>query len=797
MEYPPPTSRFATPQHNQLSRLGEFQFSFQPLPPVPEDAEHRGEDTRAVGANFIGGIAPLSNSGEPTPKKQRIESFKCAGCNEIIAAKNALLRHQRGCNKYCAKTNTPLSSYKCQVCGLTVKRLDVLRRHVQRKHEDQGSGRPQDSGSIVQQGSFDTLLELQGSEQPSAITRPWDVSSFEYTALDSITYKNNAGPYWHTTDITAVELADVDQMEIDPQIFTTPAATPDLQSSGYVGLPSEDDRALDQSGISYQGTSTSASSNQLTPATSKLSPAGSVHEVAATVDCEVDDDARLVADAALVVAMEQKLSLHEVPYASAKPVSQGRNLRSRRIRNPIPCPLCGDELGNGPNDNGEVKLHLDRHIKRMKAITVNTVHDSEAFCTDCRIHFLDTRDLKRHRESVRTDGGCGFLFIHINEECTGHHPPTTEGQTNPDHDKFTDSLRKWEGFQRRAFQEYVNAYVQGTAPTNAPAYGLFPRRRAFQENVDAYSKGMAPIGASSYNVGQLSCRKSTGSIYSAKSLSSSFKSTISTPVRFRFGGKLRTNGITGRFDPPDTEDLARRHTGTLANKYFGLVTRMSSRTNVNLPVKTDSFWSSVGLDPTHLTYLSSSVEQSLSISKKGVEHLAVALNEAASEPLLFAESSPLAVQSRLVQCVFLCAVLRGHDSLVSKLLKSGILETIPKLPDSEFIEKFHPWDATMFDETFLSTDESSGTGPKLGPYALTLALSARQYLAAGALIEHRVASYWGVRHFGTSYSAQRDLQDELHNYRSFGILVPRYLSLLERELLGTLPMSLYNDTPPI
>jgi hypothetical protein len=293
---------------------------------------------------------------------------------------------------------------------------------------------------------------------------------------------------------------------------------------------------------------------------------------------------------------------------------------------------------------------------------------------------------------------------------------------------------------------------------------------------------MAPIGASSYNVGQLSSRRSTGSIYSAKSLSS-FKSTISTPVRFRFGGRVRTNGITSRFDPPDTDDLARRHTGTLANKYFGLVTRTSSRTNVNLLVKTDSFWSSVGLDPTHLTYLSSSVEQSLSIPKESVEHLAAALDEAATEPLLFAEGGPLAVQSRLVQCVFLCAVLRGHDSLISKLLKSGILETIPKLPDSEFIEKFHPWDATIFDETFLSTDEDPGTGPKLGPYALTLALSARQYFAAGLLIEHHVASWWGVRHFGTSYLAQRDLQTELHDYRRFGMLVPRYLALLERELL--------------
>ena len=42
MEYTPPTSRFATIQHGRLSRLGEFQFSSQPLPPVLEDAELAG-----------------------------------------------------------------------------------------------------------------------------------------------------------------------------------------------------------------------------------------------------------------------------------------------------------------------------------------------------------------------------------------------------------------------------------------------------------------------------------------------------------------------------------------------------------------------------------------------------------------------------------------------------------------------------------------------------------------------------------------------------------------------------------
>ena len=255
------------------------------------------------------------------------------------------------------------------------------------------------------------------------------------------------------------------------QAFTTSATVPHLQSSAYVAVSSEDDWSPDQDSTSYQDTPIEASSNGLTPATSKLSPASFVHEVATTTSREIDDDAELAADAALAAAVEHKLSLHDVPYLSAKPVLDGRNLRPRRIRNPTPCPLCGHEFGNGPKDEGEAERHLQRHMTQMKAIDSDTVSNLEAnTCTDCQTHFLDVRDLKRHLRSAQGRQRCGLTFDHYEGTCTGHHPPIIEGRANQDHSRFKVFMREWERSQRVVYAEYVNDYANGTAPTNGPSY---------------------------------------------------------------------------------------------------------------------------------------------------------------------------------------------------------------------------------------------------------------------------------------------------------------------------------------
>jgi hypothetical protein len=410
------------------------------------EAQSRTWPSIPEGENAARGVTLEAQSEEPPAKKQRIE---CMACNQGFTKRKSLYRHQKRCN------NTSPESYRCGECGRNCSRPDILHRHVQSTHQGRPRRRPQGPGNLTQQTSFDTAQESQGSEsQPQSIqgtTTPIHSDSpFVFTGENPTESFTNLVSFSETIDTVASVLATSEQhAQAHPHTFTTPAADPNLQSSEHVAILSENDWTPDQSSISYQETSISTSSHELTPATSESSPASFFDEVNLTTDREIERDTEIAADAALAAAVEQKLSLLDVPYASAKPVWEGRNLRPRKIHNPLPCPLCGVERGNSSDDDGEVKTHLERHRKTMEAITFNTaVPDSKVTCTDCDIPFLDIRDLRRHQQSVQHDQGCGFLFDHYRRDpegkCTGHHPPTTEGQASPDHQRFKNYLRGWE-----------------------------------------------------------------------------------------------------------------------------------------------------------------------------------------------------------------------------------------------------------------------------------------------------------------------------------------------------------------
>jgi hypothetical protein len=744
--------------YDQLLHLGEPEPWSQALPSVPEEEEvtDRVEGLRSVGVDSIRSITSEVHSDEPPTKKQRIH---CTACKEGFNAKKSLYRHQRGCKKHCAESNVPPASFWCDECGQNFSRLDILRRHVKSSHQGQLRRMQQGSEVTTQQTFFDTVKPSQRSESQLHSTHSTQKHACNavfsaFPGMDPTGCYSNVAPTSNTRNTIAPGLATAGyQAKTDSQALTTPAAVPDLQSFEHVKVSSGFDCTSDQSNIDHEMTSISALSDQLTPAISKLSTASSVHEVASTTDREIDDDARLVADAALVAAMEQKLSLREVPYASAKPVSQGRNLGFRSIRNPTPCPLCGDEFGNGPNDNGSVKMNLEKHKKRMEAITYNTVDDSEAVCTDCQIHFLNTRDLRRHQESVRTGEGCGFLFDHCGGHCTGHHPE------NGDHYRFKEALRRWERFQRRAFEKYVNDYAEGMAPTNAP----------------------------SYESGRATFRGSTGSIYSASFLGNTERN-LSTPVRFCYGGEVELENTPVTTSDPGIRlrALVRRLSEALTDGNSEVVRSICfERPRFSLHavptfnefyLKMDASWFQADLKIELVKCLAAMVEQGLSISSFSVGHLVTVLDGAAAGPLLFAENSPLTAQSRLVQYAFLCAVSRGCLGLVSKLLSHGILYAPSRMPDPDFIRGLH---GIRFEDK-LCIDSSSS---ELGPCALVLALSTRQYRTASLLIEHHVAPHWAIDHWSRMRSSLRNLKSEIHVFRQQAKILPHHLYLLEQELL--------------
>jgi hypothetical protein len=781
--------------YGQLLQTEEPKTWALVLPSVLEqgEAKDRGEDFRSVGDKSIRGITSDTHSEEPPAKKQRIQ---CTACKEMFSAKKSLYRHLRGCKTHCAQSNVSPASFRCDECEQSFSRLDILRRHVKSSHHGQPRRSQQGPGVTTQQTFSDAAQNSQRREsQPQSAhqtkTYPYDVAFPALPGTTPTNYYTSATldpntPYTRNTMALGIATAE-HQTRRDSQALTTSAAVPDLQSFEYVAISSEFDWTPDQSTIGYQKASISTPSTELTPTTSRLSPASSVREVAITANRNIDDDAELAALA------DRSLNFSDVPYASANPVSQGKNLRPNQIRFPTPCPLCGDELGNGPNDKGEVKMHLERHKSRMEAITYNTVDDSEAVCFFCQIHFLDIRDFRRHQVSVRTGLGCGFEFDHCGAMCTGHHPRKFLGTyENPDHLRFEKALRHWEGFQRRAFENYFNAYMKGTAPTNARSHGDIPRRRAFAENLQAYSKGMAPTDA------QLAYRRSTGSLYSAMSRKS-IRTTFTTPVRFRYGGEVKSNpsGVTRKSLADFIRDLAE----ACANEKLDFVRSLffngplSTLQNVSeddLRVKTDIFWFYPNPKIERVRCLQFMVEQGLNPSWSSVYHLAMKLELAmvldlamglkweGAMPLLFEENAPLTVQSRLTQYAFLFAVSQGMVGLVDKLLEHGILNTSSEMPDAGFIQGILHSYGPPPKGSIANASEG------LGPCALIMALVCRQYKLASFLLEHGVTFQEGIQYLATSKSAMQHLEDEISLSARLDCLtpLPDYLGLLERRLLA-------------
>jgi hypothetical protein len=830
-EHPPPPrlpSFYHGLIHPGVPERPEAELWSNVLPSVPEEEEA----TDSVGVTSASHITPESQSREPPAKKQRIE---CAPCGISFTKKKSLYRHQRE-----SKSHRAEYAHQCDECGHGFPRLDSLRRHIQRSrhfsrpYEGEGNGILQGPRSATQQGSSHSAQDSQGiKSQPqtsqSTAPSPTNGSTFVFAGHDptkpAVTYSDLEDAY------ASVLAMYGHHTQTDSQAFTALAAELDLQNSGYVAVSSESDWTLDQSSIGYQRTPISALSTELTPATSKLSPASSAHGVATKPDGDNDDDAELAAlavDAALAAAVEQRLSLNDVPYASAKPVWQGWNLRTRRIKNPTPCPLCGYEFGYGPHDCGDVEKHLERHKKRIVAIdsdTVSdsevdsdTVRDSEAECTVCQIHFLDLRDLNRHRQSVQRKHRCGFNFDHHEGNCTGHHPPTIEGRANLDHQGSKSFLREWEAAQRRAFSDYVSDYANGTIPTNSPAYQEVPQRRAFKDNLGAYKEGGYEAG---FGSGRPACRRSTGSLFSVmsfKTMNSGF-STKTTPGRFRYGEEVDSNSNQAtrndsvkhaplmqffgfRSVPSDNTSKVSETLAPLglwlaeafANKNYHDITSTLSQDPILslhafseklLSVKMKPSWFYSDLDPGRFRCLEAMVERGLNISESSVELLTAALDGAAAEELLFTENSPLEVRSRLVRYAFLHAATRGRHRVVSKLLAKlstyELLETMTGMPDLDFIQGLHG--STWFDDEPPLDDILAESSSQLGPCALILALSAGQYRAASILAEQDFAHYWGFRYFKARKSAVLSLVREINRFHKRGETLPKHLDLLDRKFL--------------
>lgn len=289
----------------------------------------------------------------------------------------------------------------------------------------------------------------------------------------------------------------------------------------------------------------------------------------------------------------------------------------------------------------------------------------------------------------------------------------------------------------------------------------------------------------------------------------SIKSALSTPVRFLYGASGTLNA------PENFGRVMQRLAKACADGDFYAITSIFSMvppalvhllSEQQLSVEMDASWFFASSRTERLRCLAFLVEQGLNVTESSVMHLAQALELDSAWKLLFEmfEMGPIKVQSRLAQYAFLYAISRGLVSVASKLLKPGILQTTSEMPDLGFIQGLNPLWYLHLDnegsedgedgEELALIDTVAETSTELGPCALVLALSTRQYRTACLLIEHRVAPEWGRRHLATSKSAFRHLRDELHGFRHCRWILPHHLMLLERFLLG--PPITYNAMLP-
>lgn len=127
----------------------------------------------------------------------------------------------------------------------------------------------------------------------------------------------------------------------------------------------------------------------------------------------------------------------------AGPVEQTFAHMKNVLRRPVSqtcteaCNLCGDRFSTG---SSEFAQHMERHSQDFA--------QKQHKCDECHIFFANEADLERHLQSADLNQHCGFTFRHNEENCTGHHQPTSfMASTADDHFLMQKHLWAWERCQ--------------------------------------------------------------------------------------------------------------------------------------------------------------------------------------------------------------------------------------------------------------------------------------------------------------------------------------------------------------
>ncbi|KXT11202.1 hypothetical protein AC579_10010 [Pseudocercospora musae] len=480
MHFPPiPATTHLHPQHSQAPLLFYTNSNHSALVPIAEEKAHlidvKAEYTHSEDGHS-NSDAPSPDSNLPPNKRARI-NYECDACGTTYTEKRALARHRHSDMHRRRLGLQPDKRHLCLKCGRSFGRNHDLQRHRREQHGEATGANAIDLSSVASDGSE--------HRSPSSDESGKSMSAYSMAStMTAMTIPDDLPPPSHLRSTRS--LADIRKpgenkssrsgsMDWSPTPVKLEASPPKTTIKPWPGEPAEEE-------FTYQGLMEPPSKHTRKPTrrhssaslreekpppppTVSISPPKAVSSPTSS-SSPLSSSSRSRATSSRPTLSSKESSrdsnaANDVIEQVLNPTPKPKKLRETVIKSSVPvaprdvepwlssepkmCIICGK-----PFENDETLLdHLQQHLETFKG---------KHKCKKCQVGFDHEEDLQKHLDSAAR-GHCGFNFAHL-APCTGHHPPSKEGEegrlSDPDCFRLWHQLRNWEQAQLQAYIAEIN-----------------------------------------------------------------------------------------------------------------------------------------------------------------------------------------------------------------------------------------------------------------------------------------------------------------------------------------------------
>lgn len=681
--------------------------------PVLEDSTHMSHYAQSVQDDVS---QPATTA--PSPKRPRIDvsvRVPCGACNKSFKNKHSLRNHERldhgnGAHRI------------CQLCSRKFKSQWLLDRHVEEVHEKKARAPAHQQSYGQQHGSPRYKIHQHtGSSSAHANT------SMHYAVRPAD--RNMAGTLLYPAATNHEPRATDFEEPLQPHrgllLF---CGTQNSQYWITDESPSLDISVSNETSLhSHSGFSTD-DSNKLTPLGSPVPQANAPKAKPSMAGCTIS---------------QQFLPVFDVKYRSGTmvPVLEGQNPRPRQIRDPRPCPICQEAFSVSVDDGHKVNQHITKHIRENEAM-LESSSEFQIKCADCDVPFWNTADLEWHLKSVERYKECGFKFAHGGILCTGHHPPSIDGQEHKDHRRFRTHLFAWGHSQHGKLVRYVCETGQGNESINAPGTAGLLHKKLFRRSTGSMFSEKSQLswlstpGYFSTEQEPLLPAVKELAIYRTRDLASNDIVTEALDLEGDF-----KHDVISAFRSGQPEEVE-RSLNRLDHEFLdGRITEdVTSQIAQELAgIKIDATWFVSPVLMEKIRCLAILVEQRMPVPVEFVSQLAMAFRNKEALQALLAAGDYFTVMSRLVMCTFCCAISNGDILAFENMLDAGVYvpgsgppSTIPLRPFMETLHRQHTG--------YRYSPGKMGSNWETD-YMLAIAIDARKPAMANRLIQRGANAY--------------------------------------------------------